>query len=262
MGFWLKKLVSYWLFPLPLCLALLTIGIGLTFTKRFARLGRRMSLAALLLLAVFANKTFSVWFVQPFEQHYAAIPELSADQPVPADIAACRYVVILGSGHSDTAALSDVNKLCEAAQSRLLEALRLLRRLPEAKLVTCGPGAPGGVTHAKALENAAASLGFDRTRVIHCAEVQDTEDETRAVRQVVGDAPCLLVTSAWHLPRAMILARRAGLQAVPCPAGYIARQPAPTKWGDFLWDIESLQRSTAAVHEALGLVWVTVKPAR
>lgn len=33
---------------------------------------------------------------------------------------------------------------------------------------------------------------------------KDTEEEAAAVKQAIGDAPFLLVTSASHLPRAMI----------------------------------------------------------
>ncbi len=39
---------------------------------------------------------------------------------------------------------------------------------------------------------------------------KDTEEEAAAVKQAIGDAPFLLVTSASHLPRAMIFFSRKG----------------------------------------------------
>lgn len=39
---------------------------------------------------------------------------------------------------------------------------------------------------------------------------KDTEEEAAAVKQAIGDAPFLLVTSTSHLPRAMIFFSRKG----------------------------------------------------
>ncbi len=44
----------------------------------------------------------------------------------------------------------------------------------------------------------------------HPGFAKDTEEEAAAVKQAIGDAPFLLVTSASHLPRAMIFFSRKG----------------------------------------------------
>lgn len=260
-GFLLKKLISYWLMPLPVCLVLLTVGFCLLRWPRWQRSGRRLIGAALLLLLLVTNKTFSVWITQPLESAYPAIPELALGAPLPPDLARCRFVVVLGSGHSDNDHFSSVNKLCESAHARLLEAVRLLRLLPDAKLVTTGSSSTGAgrPSHAAVAVQAAVSLGFDPARAITVTDVLDTEDECAEVKKIVGDAPFVLVTSAWHMPRAMRLMHRAGLHPLAGPSDYGARQPAPTSWRDALWDVESLTRSTRAVHEAYGLAWTWLK---
>lgn len=50
----------------------------------------------------------------------------------------------------------------------------------------------------------AQSLGVPREQIITPDLPKDTEEEAAAVKQAIGDAPFLLVTSASHLPRAMI----------------------------------------------------------
>jgi uncharacterized SAM-binding protein YcdF (DUF218 family) len=45
------------------------------------------------------------------------------------------------------------------------------------------------------------------------------------VKQAIGDAPFLLVTSASHLPRAMIFFQR-GLHPLPAPANQMASRLA------------------------------------
>lgn len=55
-----------------------------------------------------------------------------------------------------------------------------------------------------------AIAGVPREQIITLDLPKDTEEEAAAVKQAIGDAPFLLVTSASHLPRAMIFFSRKG----------------------------------------------------
>src|SRR5580658_8249292 len=109
--FGLKKFVSFWLMPLPFCLTLLLVGTCYLFSPRLNRLGRRLVVLGTVLLLLFSNKFVSTALILPLEQLYPAVPELSAPTPVPPRLTACRYIVVLGGGHGDVAALSATNKL-------------------------------------------------------------------------------------------------------------------------------------------------------
>ncbi len=67
------------------------------------------------------------------------------------------------------------------------------------------------VSTAEAGARVAESLGVPRSDIIVLDRPKDTEEEALAVKHAIGDAPFLLVTSASHLPRAMIFFRHAGL---------------------------------------------------
>jgi len=257
--FFLKKVISFWLMPLPLCLALLVAGLWLTRSPRRARLGRSLLWIAVALLLVFSNKAVSTWLLRPLESVYPPVPEFVAGEPLPGDLAACRYVVVLGGGHGDASGFSAVNKLSVSSRARLMEALRVLRALPEAKLIVSGPGAPGYPSHAAVQAQAAVSLGTDRARIALIETARDTEDESSEIRRLVGDAPFALVTSAWHMPRAMALMHSAGLHPVPCPADYWTRPADKWQWTDDTWDIDSLGRSTWALKERLGYAWIWLR---
>ena len=63
----------------------------------------------------------------------------------------------------------------------------------------------------------------------------------------------LLVTHAWHMPRAKAAFAATGLQVIPAPTGF-------TPWpGDpvsaLLPDAKALLNSAYAIHEMIGLVW-------
>ncbi len=253
--FWLKKFVSFWLMPLPFCFALLVIGLWLTRSSNRSRVGRILLWCAVVLLAAFSNKAVSTWLVQPLEAIYPAVPELPAGAPVPADLAVCRHVVVLGGGNTDTDRQSAVNKLSASSLSRLTEGVRLMRALPNATLIVSGPGEPNRPTHAAVQAVAAISLGVDPRRILRIENARDTEEETAELKRLIGGEPFALVTSAWHLRRATALMRRAGLKPVPCPADFSARWSDHRLWSDYSWDSESLGRSTRAVSECLGYAW-------
>lgn len=262
MLFWLKKFVSFWLMPLPFCLTLLAVGLGLLLWNRRVRLGRGLLLAGTILLMLFSNKLVSHALVRPLEARYPAIPELVAGTPLPPELAACRFVVVLGGGNGHGPGLSATNQLSVSALARLTEAVRLLRVLPDARAIISGPGdpkRPDRPTHAEMVLRAAESLGLDRQRATLIENGRDTEEESLAVKRLVGTAPFALITSAWHLPRTMALFGHAGLTPLPCPADYSARAGDELQWQDFLWDIESLGRSTWAVRERIGYLWIWLR---
>jgi uncharacterized SAM-binding protein YcdF (DUF218 family) len=215
--------------------------------------------AGTVLLGLFSNKVVSTWLVQPIELTFAPIPELKANAPLPAKLARCRFVVVLGSGHSDSPGFSANNQLSSAALARITEGVRLLRLLPGAKLVVNGGGRPGYPTHAAVLGRVAVELGIDPGRIVNAEAGRDTEDEAREVAALVGQAPVALVTTAWHLPRAAALFRRAGVDVLLCPTDYTARPSPEFYWSDVDWDVASLERSTAAVRERIGYLWVWLR---
>lgn len=257
--FWVKKFISFWLMPLPFCLTLLVVGTCYLASPRLNRLGRRLIGMGTLLLLLFGDKFVSTALVQPLERRYPAVPEYAVGAPLPRRLADCRYIVVLGGGHGNVASLSATNKLSSSGLARLVEAVRLARLLPQARLVMSGPAEAGFPSHAAVLAQAAVSLGIDRRRIVLIENAHDTEDESRAAAAIVGSAPTALVTSAWHMRRAAGLFRHAGVAVLPCPADYLARPSGRFWWGDLTWDAESLTRSSCAVSENIGYLWVWLR---
>jgi uncharacterized SAM-binding protein YcdF (DUF218 family) len=259
--FWLKKLVSSFLMPVPLCLALLVLGLLLGRNSRRSGTGRRLVFAAAFVLLFFSNRFVCTKLLRPLEVQNPAIPEFTAAAPVSEGLASCRFVVVLGSGNCEMPGISATSQLSASGLARIVEAVRILRVLPNARLIVSGPGEPGHRSHAAVLALAAESLGIDSARIILIDTARDTEDESFAVARLVGSGRTALVTSAWHMPRAAHLFRRAGVAFVPCPADFASRTDIHLHWSDFGWDIESLERSTLAVHERIGLLWLKLRGA-
>jgi uncharacterized SAM-binding protein YcdF (DUF218 family) len=260
MLFWLKKAVSYWLMPLPFCLAVMLAGAILlrTAAPRRRRIGWNLFVVGAALLLFFSNPFVSQRLARSLESRYAPVPELVSGL-VPPALARCRYVVVLGGGHADNPSLPAASQLSSYSLARITEGVRLLRALPEARLIVTGPGQEGRPTHASLLARTAVGLGIDPGRITRIEQARDTEEESQAVRTLVGDAPVALVSSAWHLPRAVVLFRQARVDVLPCPADFLVKNSIEWSWGGFLWDSASLECSRYVVHERLGLLWLWLR---
>ena len=260
MLFWLKKTLTLPFLPLPFALAAGVAGILLLRTRRWERAGKRLVTAAILALLVFSNKGVARLLIGPLEARHPAAPEAASTRDLPPALAACRHVVVLGGGHGESPALSRVNELVPAALARLAEAIRILRLLPpDTQLIVSGHGGFDQISHAQILAEAAISLGVAPDRILRMDEPRDTEDEANSIRRRLGDTPFALVTSAWHMPRAMSLCAGAGLHPVACPADFMLKPGAERGLALLQCDLAALDRSTKAIREYLGLLWTTLR---
>ncbi len=260
MLFWLKKILTLPFLPLSFTLICGALGLILCLFPRRARLGQCLLVLAILSLAAFSNKAVSLALLSPLENSFAPIPDFKTRAELPPELARCRAIVVLGGGHSDAPTLSRANQLVPASLSRLSEGIRLAQLLPDARLVTSGHNGFDKISHAQVVAEAAISLGFPASRIDSLHTPRDTEDEAYATKAKFGPGPIALVTSAWHLPRAVALFRGAGIEVVPVPADFLARPDDDTPLKRWLkWDMDSLQRSTRANHEWVGLLWTKLR---
>jgi uncharacterized SAM-binding protein YcdF (DUF218 family) len=138
--------------------------------------------------------------------------------------------------------------------ARLVEAIRLKRQIPEAKLVLSG-GFGGTPLHAELLADAAVALGVPRPELVLETRTFDTADEARFIHETVRDAPFILVTSASHLPRAVALFQKQGMSPLPAPADYGALDDPGLSPYSFLPAPLGIMKLERALHEYLGLIW-------
>ena len=114
-----------------------------------------------------------------------------------------------------------------------------------------------GGTEADAASRLWQSLGIDPSRIRLERRSLDTKGNALFVKQLLGNGPVILVTSAWHMPRAMLAFRKAGIQAIAAPCSYRA-DSGGYDFTDWLPNANALQTSAWAIHEYVGLAWYSV----
>jgi uncharacterized SAM-binding protein YcdF (DUF218 family) len=146
--------------------------------------------------------------------------------------------------------------LDEDGLARVVEGIRLKHRVA-AKLILSGGAPPGQTPSALGYAALARSLGVDDSSIVVISDPLDTRQEAAAVAALLGTSPFLLVTSAYHMPRAMWLMERAGARPIPAPTGQRANR-SRASWREWLPSGGGLRKTERALHEYVGLAALAV----
>lgn len=233
--------VQPWLTALLLLAAALILGLlGRTTARRW--------LAACAALLAYLGSTSLVGraLLAPLESEYPALEQAGT-------LPAVSYVVVLGSDYNPRDRVPITAALDADGLARIVEGIRLVRRLANAKLVVSG-GAPAyRVPPAQGYAMLARELGVPAASVVVSDRALDTTDEARNIAQLLAHAPFLLVTSASHMPRAMRLMRLAGANPIAAPTLQRADAGAQNWWDSLLPSPDGLESTQRALHEYLAL---------
>ncbi|MGO9621915.1 MAG: ElyC/SanA/YdcF family protein [Desulfobaccales bacterium] len=260
--FLFKKIVASCLLPLPLCLGLLFIGLGLLWFTRRQRSGKILVSAGAGLLLVFSYSAVPDMALRPLELKYPPVADLDAGSGGPQDgrlLGAGSYIVVLGGGINRGEPLPVTSQIGLESLSRLLEGVRLYRAEPGRKLILSGGPVFNPIPESQIMSRVALIMGVNPRDILQESLSRDTEEEARLLKPLVGRERFFLVTSAAHMPRAMALFRRQGLEPVAAPMDLPAQQKGPCYPEDFFPSSHSLQRTEIALHEYLGLAWAWLR---
>lgn len=255
--FFLKKLISAVLMPMPVCLAAIAVGLALLwFTKR-QRAGKIVATAGFGALLLLSYGVVADLLAVPLENdHQPLLVAGSADSPDDARARQARWIVVLGGGHSYDPELPPNSQASVAALARLVEGVRLKKQLPAAKLIVSGAYGAPHPSHAKVLASIAETMGVARADIVLEERTYDTHDEAMAVRNLAGaGTPVILVSSATHLPRAAALFRKQGLAPLPSPADFVSVDAPGVDVGSFFPDAGPLTVVQRSWHEYLGTIF-------
>jgi uncharacterized SAM-binding protein YcdF (DUF218 family) len=253
--FFAKKLISAFLLPTTLSIALLVAGLLLLWVTGRAKLGRLLATCGLGLLLLSSYVPVADAFLTPLESSYTPLyPRSALDRALKDAGQPIKWIVVLGGGHTLDPSVPANDQLGDSALSRLIEAIRLQRQVPGSKILLSG-GVGGPVRHADVLAEVAVTLGLAPESYALDRTAWDTEQEARSIAQRVASGPFLLVTSAMHMPRAMGLFRKAGARPIAAPTHHFTLDVPGVSLGELFPTPGALGKVDAGVHEYLGMLW-------
>ena len=247
--FILSKVLGFFAIPSNALIALAALGVALMPT-RYARLGRRLAVAGVVLLAVAGLSPLGNALMLPLEQRF---PPWDPARGAPDGI------VVLGGAIGPTMSAARGGAALNESAERMTAVAALARRYPRARIVFSGGDASllgNAPTEARFALPLLESFGVPRARVELEARSRNTHENAMFSAALAKPKPgerWLLVTSAFHMPRSVGCFRQAGFAVEPYPVDW-RTHGRDDLWRPFGAVSAGLARTDAAVREWIGLV--------
>jgi len=249
MFFVLSKTAGFFALPSNLFISIGIAGLVLLCT-RFTRLASWFVVTSIVLIALAGLSPLGNALILPLEQRF---PPWDPSRGPPDGI-----VVLGGAIWPDVSAARGVVKLGDSAE-RITATVELARRYPKARIIFSGgsaalvsdqiPEAPFAVRELEA-------LGVPGERITAEEQSRNTVENAVFSRLIANPKPgerWLLVTSAYHMPRAIAVFRAVGFDVDAYPVDWRTRGPVDAV-KPFSSLSDGLGRTDTAVHEWVGLV--------
>ncbi|NWG24803.1 MAG: YdcF family protein [Pseudorhodoplanes sp.] len=253
MLFALSKALAFFTQPSNVLFLVVFAGIVLMAT-RHARVGRRIVVVGVLVMMALGLSPLGPFAVLTLEDRFPPWDPSRGDP---------EGIVVLGGSISPEISAARNEVSVGASAERLTVIPELARRYPNAKIVFTGGSANlfGGEREADYADRLLATFGLPPGRVIVERDARNTVENaelTKALVKPKSGERWLLITSSWHMPRAVGVFRKAGFDIEPYPVDWIST--GKDTWlrfpGSFVGGLRAIDE---AAHEWIGLTvyWLT-----
>ena len=222
--FLIKNIVSAMMMPLTISIIFALISLWYMHINHLKR-AKNFLLFSIIWISLLSYKPVAYYLLQPLEQSY---PKL---ETVPNNI---EYILLLGGNKT----------------TRTWEALRLYQQKPSLKLITSGY-----LGQAQAIKTLLIESGIPKESILMQANPKDTIEEAKALKKRLGNQPFILITSAYHIPRAMEIFKKEGLTPTPAPTDIQIEK------NEFFTSPKGryLAYTERAWHEYIGILWLKIR---
>ena len=237
--------------PASLLLGLVVAGLLALF--RFRRLAKVVFVLAFVETLVLSLPPVSDALMRPLESE--ARTEAAKAKP-------CCYdaIVVLGGAIAPAAPPFFPDPDLADAGDRIWHAARLYHRGVAPRIIVSGGsfsaqvGGPA-TTEAEAMRQFLMDLGVPSAAIVEDGRSLNTIENMANVRALVQDKPIALVTSGFHMPRALRLARRNGLNAAAFPTDWRVPYEVRPPWENWIPGIGAQAHSGLALWEYAALLF-------
>jgi uncharacterized SAM-binding protein YcdF (DUF218 family) len=249
MYFLLSKILGF--FAVPSNLIAISALSGLIFHIFRRPIGKPLTIFTLVALLIAGLSPLGTMLLTPLEQRF---PGMKFPERIDG-------IIILG-GSYDTQSRGYISTIIlNEDTDRLAVVAALAQRYSEAKIVFSG-GSNSFMddpdprrSEAEVAKRLFVSFGIDVKRIVIEDRSRNTEENAKFTEQLIKPSASsiwLLVTSAYHLPRAAGTFRKNGFTVIGFPVGWRTHG-----WRDFFWPAltvtENLRRVDIATREWIGL---------
>jgi uncharacterized SAM-binding protein YcdF (DUF218 family) len=253
MPLFLSKLLPLFIYPLGLACFLLLVALGLVWKR--PRWAAGAIALALGLLLIGGNPWVTTQLVKSLEWRH--LP--------PTDLPQAQAIVVLGGGIKPAVSPRPWVDVAEAGD-RVLHGAQLYLAGKAPLLILSGgriDWKEGGPSESGDMAQLAMALGVPRGAIAEDPTSLNTYENAVNVKAILRQRRInrvLLVTSAMHMPRSLLIFRHQGIEAIPAPTDFLVTQQSHqehTTWQGQLLSLvpqaEDLAPLTRALKEYIGI---------
>ncbi|CAA6799343.1 MAG: Membrane Protein Functionally coupled to the MukBEF Chromosome Partitioning Mechanism [uncultured Sulfurovum sp.] len=226
LSFMLKKMLSVALMPWSIAILLSLLALFFLYRHKIQKAKKYLTISILWVILI-SWAPFANLALKPLESSYERL------ENIPENI---EYILLLGGDRNN----------------RAWEALRLYHKIPNVKIITSGHSLHDPISDAEKTATKLIESGIPEERVLMQAMAKTTFEEAQHMKERVGEKPFILITAAYHMPRAMKLFKKAGLNPIAAPADF--NRPEETGYATVLQS-KQLKNTERAWHEYLGILF-------
>lgn len=245
MFFIATKILVWLIFPLSLGILLLVLSYAAILLRR-RRLFHCLFLTGFFVVYLCSIEPGSDFLLKPLERKYLS----TRNSPLKADA----IVVLSGDLRRKVFPRQDV----EVNGNRVLKGVRLFKEKAAPVLIMTGGSGDlfnPGLKEAVLMKELASELGVPADKILVETRSRNTRENIVYTKQILDKIKArkiILVTSAFHLPRAYALSTKAGIDAVPVAAEFYATDEGYDPFSFFPSPLHLLY-SGAAIKEYVGI---------
>jgi len=247
--FYASKIVWFFATPSNLLVSLILLGLLLALLPRLRRFGTGLALVFTLATVAFGILPLASYIMVPLE---ARFPRFQDDgRPVDG-------IILLGGAVDSAVSHIRGELVVNESAERILDTIALAHRYPAARILIVGGGNTilgYRVAESPLVASYFKDIGIDPARILLEDRSRTTYENAVFSAEVAKPREgerWLLVTSAWHMPRAVGVFEKAGFPVVPYPID--SRTGGQWKLRPFGAISEGLRRLDVGVKEWAGLV--------
>jgi uncharacterized SAM-binding protein YcdF (DUF218 family) len=232
--FFLKKLITHFILP-PGLLVIVFVLLGILTKRKLAKL---IAFSFALFVYLLSIEPIKDVLYKPLEEAYPVPSKPEGDA-----------IVILGGGAYNTGILK------EDSTKRLLTGF-VLHKQTNLPIILSGGASIGALPEAEVMKGLLLTLGVDKGKIHTDVNSKDTEENAQEVKKLCERLRCrrvVLVSSAYHMRRAVLSFQKVGLEVVPYPTDF--KRDMRYNLYSLLPKMGVFADSYKALREYLGLVW-------
>jgi uncharacterized SAM-binding protein YcdF (DUF218 family) len=215
---------------------------------------KKISLTGVIILVILSMPIVSDKLIAYLESDYELIK--------PSKVESADAIVVLSGMVKTIQTKNGLDYEWGEAADRIFAGIDLFKSNKAPVLILTGGKLPWsiGVPEGEYLRDVAIDLGVPKKDILITENVENTDQEAKAIKKILllDNPKVILVTSAFHMPRAQLVFEAAGINVIPFPVDFIIGAEKLT-FMSFIPSAGSFSSTSFFVREMIGRTYYSLK---